>query len=89
MDPAARGLYRSQAALGVREAGPSGQGAQYFLVQQCVACDGTTAMWAGLTGQIREGAAGLADQDVQRGQVPQRDLGFGRDVDRSLGHQAV
>ena len=43
----------------------------------------------GVPSRLGERAAGLAHQDVERRQVPQRHLGFGGDVDRALGEQAV
>ncbi len=39
--------------------------------------------------EVRERAAGLAHQDVERRDVPQLDLRLGGDVDGTLGHQAV
>lgn len=39
----------------------------------------------GRAGQVRERPAGLADDDVQRGQIPEFDLRFDGDVDRTFG----
>ena len=47
------------------------------------------AVRPGLPVEVGERAAGLAHQDVERREIPQRHLGLGGDVDGALGHQAV
>ena len=58
-------------------------------MEQAVGGDAGSAVWAGVSVQIRERAAGLGHDEGGRGEVPQGHLGFGGDVYRAFGHEAV
>ena len=99
----ARPAGRRRAAQARRTAGrgPSGQAAsgpagavgrtrsEGGVVQEAVGRQRAPAARAGRAGEVGEPAAGLPDDHVERGEVPQRDLGLAGDVDRALGQQAV
>src|SRR4051794_2807895 len=62
---------------------------QNGVVQVAVGGQRVAAPWPVLTGQGREGAAGLTHDDVQRGHVVHRQLRLGGDVHGALGQQHV
>ena len=74
-------------------AAPSAAGAAHLregvVVQGAVGGQRASATGAGSAGEVGEPAAGLADDDVERREVPDRHLGLAGDVDRPLGQQAV
>ncbi len=63
--------------------------AEHDVVQEAVGGDGAAGRRAGTALQVGEPPARLLDDERDRGQVVQRDLGLGGDVDRALGHQHV
>ena len=58
-------------------------------MEQAVGGDAGSTVRAGVSVQIRESAAGLGHDEGGRGEVPQGHLGFGGDVYRAFGHEAV
>src|ERR1019366_3371974 len=56
-------------------------------VGAAVVTDRAAPVWPGLSAQIGEGAPGLLHNDLQCGQIPERHIGFGGDVNRPLGNQ--
>ena len=58
-------------------------------MEQAVGSDAGSAVGAGVSVQIRERAAGLGHDEGGRSEVPQGHLGFGGDVYRAFGHEAI
>ena len=54
-----------------------------------VGADDASGGWAAVTRQVGERAARFLYEHLQRRHVPERDLGFGADVDGSFGDQAM
>src|SRR3954464_1163043 len=62
---------------------------QHRVVQTSVGRNRADAVWARLAVEVRERAACLPDKEVKRTEVPRLEVRFDRDVDGTLGHQAV
>ena len=58
-------------------------------MKQAVGGYAGSAMRAGVAVKVSEGTAGLGHDEGGRGEVPQGHLGFGGDVYRAFGHEAV
>ena len=62
---------------------------QYPVVEQAVGADGAAPVGAGSTGKVAEAPAGLLDDDLEGGQVPERHFRIETDLAGPLGHEQM